>query len=254
MPESKDGRQDDGVRLQKVLAEAGLASRRAAEELIAEGRVEVNGDIAILGRRVDPEHDVIRVDGSRVPTARRHRYVMLNKPKGVVTTLDDPEGRRTIADFLPKGSRLFHVGRLDAETTGLLLLTNDGELANRLTHPRYEVSKTYVAAVEGLVTPAVVKRLKTGVDLDDGPLKPDSVKVLDASPRGSLLRITLHEGRNRAVRRLLDAVGHPVVDLSRVALGPLQLGTLKIGQTRDLTRQELGALLDLAFTDSSPAG
>jgi len=236
----------EGVRLQKVLAEAGLASRRAAEELIAEGRVEVNGDIAILGRRVDPDRDVIRVDGARVPTARRHRYLLLNKPKGVVTTLDDPEGRRTVAEFLPKGPRLFHVGRLDADTTGLLLLTNDGDLANRLTHPRYEVSKTYVASVSGLVTPAVLNKLKAGVELEDGLLKPDSVKLMDASPRGSLLRITLHEGRNRAVRRLLDAVGHPVVELSRVALGPLQLGTLKIGQTRDLTRDELGALLDLA--------
>jgi len=242
-----DGRGDaDGIRLQKVLAEAGLASRRAAEELIAEGRVEVNGEVAILGRRVDPDRDVIRVDGARVPTARRHRYILLNKPKGVVTTLDDPEGRRTVADFLPKGPRLFHVGRLDADTTGLLLLTNDGDLANRLTHPRYEVSKTYVAAVDGQVTPAVLKKLKAGVELEDGLLKPDSVKLLDASPRGSLLRITLHEGRNRAVRRLLDAVGHPVVDLSRVALGPLQLGSLKIGQTRELTRDELGALLDLA--------
>jgi len=242
-----DGRGDaDGIRLQKVLAEAGLASRRAAEELIAEGRVEVNGEVAILGRRVDPDRDVIRVDGARVPTARRHRYILLNKPKGVVTTLDDPEGRRTVADFLPKGPRLFHVGRLDADTTGLLLLTNDGDLANRLTHPRYEVAKTYVAAVDGQVTPAVLKKLKAGVELEDGLLKPDSVKLLDASPRGSLLRITLHEGRNRAVRRLLDAVGHPVVDLSRVALGPLQLGSLKIGQTRELTRDELGALLDLA--------
>ena len=246
MPESSGMPEPPGIRLQKVLAEAGLASRRAAEELIAEGRVEVNGDIAVLGRRVDPERDVIRVDGARVPTARRHRYILLNKPKGVVTTLDDPEGRRTVAEFLPKGPRLFHVGRLDADTTGLLLLTNDGDLANRLTHPRYEVSKTYVASVSGQVTPAVCKRLLDGVQLEDGVLKPDSVKLMDASVRGSLLRITLHEGRNRAVRRLLDAVGHPVVDLSRVALGPLQLGNLRIGQTRDLTRDELGALLDLA--------
>jgi len=246
MPESSGMPEPPGIRLQKVLAEAGLASRRAAEELIAEGRVEVNGDIAVLGRRVDPERDVIRVDGARVPTARRHRYILLNKPKGVVTTLDDPGGGRTVAEFLPKGPRLFHVGRLDADTTGLLLLTNDGDLANRLTHPRYEVSKTYVASVSGQVTPAVCKRLLDGVQLEDGVLKPDSVKLMDASVRGSLLRITLHEGRNRAVRRLLDAVGHPVVDLSRVALGPLQLGNLRIGQTRDLTRDELGALLDLA--------
>ena len=236
--------EDDGVRLQKVLAEAGLASRRVAEQMIADGRVEVNGDIAVLGRRVDPSRDVVRVDGSRVPTARQHRYVMLNKPRGVVTTMDDPQGRHTVAEYMPRGSRLFYVGRLDADTSGLLLLTNDGELANRLTHPRYEVSKTYVAAVEGWVNAVSLQRLRDGVELDDGPLKPDSVKVLQASSHGSLLRISLHEGRNRVVRRLLEAVGHPVVDLSRVAVGPMRLGTLKVGETRDLTREELGALLD----------
>ncbi|MCL2783291.1 MAG: rRNA pseudouridine synthase [Propionibacteriaceae bacterium] len=235
---------DEGIRLQKALAEAGLASRRVAEDLIAEGRVEVNGDVAILGRRVDPDRDVIRVDGARVPTARQHRYVMLNKPRGVVTTMDDPQGRRTVAEFMPRGSRLFYVGRLDVDTSGLLLLTNDGELANRLTHPKYEVPKTYVAAVEGHVNAASLQRLRGGVTLDDGPLKPDSVKVLQASSHGSLLRITLHEGRNRVVRRLLEAVGHPVIDLSRVALGPVRLGTLQLGETRDLTREELGALLD----------
>jgi len=228
-----------------------VASRRAAEELIADGRVEVNGEVALLGRRVDAERDVIRVDGSRVPAARRHRYVMLNKPKGVVTTMDDPQGRPTVGDYAPKGSRLFHVGRLDTDTSGLLLLTNDGELANRLTHPRFEVPKTYVAAVEGQVLGPVLKRLRGGVVLEDGPLKPDAVQVLNSTPAkhggtgGTLLRITLHEGRNRAVRRLCEAVGCPVVDLSRIALGPLQLGTLRVGQTRDLTRDELGALLDL---------
>jgi len=235
----------EGIRLQKVLAEAGLASRRVAEQLIADGRVEVNGQVAVLGRRVDPSSDVIRVDGSRVPTARLHRYVMLNKPRGVVTTLDDPEGRRTVAEFMPRGSRLFHVGRLDVDTSGLLLLTNDGELANRLTHPRYEVSKTYIAAVEGQVTPSVLQRLRDGVQLEDGPLQVDAAKLMQASPHGSLLRIELHEGRNRVVRRLLEAVGHPVIDLSRIGLGPLRLGTLQTGQTRDLTREELGALLDL---------
>jgi len=233
-----------GIRLQKVLAEAGLASRRAAEEMIEDARVEVNGEIAVLGRRVDPETDVIRVDGARLPTARRHRYVMLNKPRGVVTTLDDPQGRPTVADFMPRGPRLFYVGRLDADTSGLLLLTNDGDLTNRLTHPRYEVSKTYIAAVEGHVSPAVLKRLRDGVELDDGLLKPDSVKTMQASSHGSLLRISLHEGRNRAVRRLLDAVGHPVIDLSRIAFGPLELGTLAVGSTRDLTGDELGRLLD----------
>jgi len=233
-----------GIRLQKVLAEAGLASRRVAEQMIADGRVEVNGEAAKLGRRVDPVVDVVRVDGARVPTARRHRYVMLNKPTGVVTTLDDPEGRPTVAAYLPKGPRLFHVGRLDTDTSGLLLLTNDGELANRLAHPRYKVPKTYIAAVRGTVTPATLQRLRDGVDLHDGRLQVDSVKVVSTGPKGSLLRLTLHEGRNRVVRRALEAVGHPVIDLARVALGPLQLGTLKLGQTRDLTQQELGALLD----------
>ena len=236
-----------GIRLQKVLAEAGLASRRVAEQMIADGRVEVNGEAAKLGRRVDPVVDVVRVDGARVPTARRHRYVMLNKPTGVVTTLDDPEGRPTVAAYLPKGPRLFHVGRLDTDTSGLLLLTNDGELANRLAHPRYKVPKTYIAAVRGTVTPATLQRLRDGVDLHDGRLQVDSVKVVSTGPKGSLLRLTLHEGRNRVVRRALEAVGHPVIDLARVALGPLQLGTLKLGQTRDLTQQELGALLD--FTE-----
>jgi len=236
----------EGVRLQKVLAEAGLASRRAAEEMIADARVEVNGEIAVLGRRVDPENDVIRVDGSRLPTARRHRYVMLNKPRGVVTTLDDPQGRPTVADYMPRGSRLFYVGRLDVDTSGLLLLTNDGDLANRLSHPRYEVQKTYIAAVDGQVSPAVVRRLREGVELDDGVLKPDSVKVMQSGTHGSLLRISLHEGRNRAVRRLLDAVGHPVIDLSRIAFGPLELGTLGVGETRELGGNELGRLLDAA--------
>ena len=234
-----------GIRLQKVLAEAGLCSRRAAEELIADGRVEVNGNIAVLGRRVDPERDVVRVDGARLPTARRHRYVMLNKPRGVVTTMDDEAGRHTVAEYIPRGPRLFYVGRLDADTSGLLLLTNDGELSNRLTHPRFEVPKAYIAAVEGQVSPAVLRHLRHGVSLDDGPLMPDEVRLMQASPHGSLLRITLHEGRNRAVRRLCDAVGHPVIDLSRVSFGPLQLGTLGVGQTRDLTGEELGKLLDI---------
>jgi len=234
-----------GVRLQKVLAEAGLASRRVAEQLIAEGRVEVNGEVAVLGRRVDPESDVVRVDGSRLPTARRHRYLMLNKPRGVVTTLDDPAGRSTVADYMPRGSRLFYVGRLDADTSGLLLLTNDGDLTNRLTHQRYEVPKTYIAAVEGKMGSATLRRLRDGVVLDDSELVPDAVRLLQASASGSLLRITLHEGRNRVVRRLLEAVGHPVVDLSRVAFGPLELGTLGVGQVRELTRDELGSLLDI---------
>ena len=245
----------EGVRLQKVLAAAGVASRRAAEQLIAEGRVEVNGRLVTeQGMRVDPDADVVRVDGSRIPTARRHVYLVLNKPRGVVSTLDDPEGRRDLRELLAdRKERLFHVGRLDTETTGLLILTNDGEFAQRVAHPSYEVPKTYLAEVAGIVTPAALNRLRKGVRLEDGPVRPDAVKVVstggersgDKSAGKSLVRITLHEGRNRIVRRTMEAVGHPVRRLSRVGIGPIRLGNLAVGKTRDLTREELGLLLDL---------
>ena len=236
----------EGIRLQKVLAAAGIASRRAAEELIEAGRVEVNGQIvAEQGRRVDPERDTIRVDGSRVPPPRRHQYLALNKPRGVVSTMDDPAGRPSLAQYVPARAGLFHVGRLDTDTQGLLLLTNDGEFAHRLAHPRYEVRKTYVATVEGVVDARVLKRLRGTVELDDGPVHPDAVRLMSTQGGRSMLRLELHEGRNRIVRRLLDAVGHPVVELSRIAIGPVRLGRLTPGSTRDLTRDELGALLDL---------
>jgi 23S rRNA pseudouridine2605 synthase len=237
----------EGQRLQKVLAAAGLASRRACEVLISEGRVEVNGKVVTeQGRRVDPDTDVIRVDGARIPPPRHHAYLVVNKPRGVVSTMDDPEGRRTLADLVPeRRGRLFHVGRLDTDTEGLLILTNDGEFAHRLAHPSYAVPKTYLAEVAGVVTPQVLKRLRQGITLDDGPVQPDAVKVVSTAGDRTLIKITLHEGRNRIVRRTMEAVGHPVRRLSRTGIGPVRLGALRSGEVRELTRDELGGLLDL---------
>jgi len=236
-----------GVRLQKVLAQAGIASRRASEELIAEGRVEVNGEpVTEQGRRVDPEHDEIRVDGSRIPTARRHVYTVLNKPRGVVSTMDDPEGRATLTDYIDRRNvRLFHVGRLDTDSEGLIILTNDGEFAHRLAHPSYEVPKTYVAEVLGQIDAHTLTRIQRGITLEDGPVRPDRVKLVQTLPDASLLQLTLHEGRNRVVRRMMEAFGHPVNRLTRTAIGPVRLGRLAPGEMRDLTRDELGDLLDL---------
>ena len=241
-----------GVRLQKVLAQAGIASRRACEALISEGRVEVNSEVVVeQGRRVDPERDVIRVDGARIPPPRRHLYLAMNKPRGVVVTMDDPEGRRTVGDVLAKGGsrvvkneRLFHVGRLDTDSEGLLILTNDGELANKLAHPSYQVPKTYIAEVTGLVNAATLQRLRHGITLEDGPVRPTSVKIVSGAAERTLIKITLQEGRNRIVRRTMEAVGHPV-RLSRIGIGPVRLGNLKVGEYRELTRDELGGLLDL---------
>jgi 23S rRNA pseudouridine2605 synthase len=237
-----------GVRLQKVLAAAGVASRRASEVLISEGRVEVNSEIVLeQGRRVDPERDVIRVDGSRIPPPRRHRYLALNKPRGVVATMNDPEGRRTVADLIAERSneRLFHVGRLDTDTEGLLILTNDGDFAHRLAHPSFRVPKTYIAEVTGAVAEQTLRRLRRGITLEDGPVQPTSVKIVSAAGDKTLLKITIQEGRNRIVRRTMEAVGHPVRRLSRIGIGPVRLGNLKVGEYRDLTREELGGLLDL---------
>jgi 23S rRNA pseudouridine2605 synthase len=238
----------EGVRLQKVLAAAGIASRRGCEILISEGRVEVNSEIVTeQGRRVDPERDVIRVDGTRIPPPRRHRYLALNKPRGVVTTMSDPEGRRTVADLVTEGrkDRLFHVGRLDTDTEGLLILTNDGDFAHRLAHPSYQVRKTYIAEVAGLVGEQALSRLRRGITLEDGPVRPTSVKIVSTAGDKTLLKITIQEGRNRIVRRTMEAVGHPVRRLSRIGIGPVRLGNLKVGEYRDLTREELGGLLDL---------
>ena len=245
------GNDQEGIRLQKVLAGAGLASRRACEIMISDGRVEVNGRLVVeQGLRVDPERDVIRVDGSRIPPPRRHLYLVLNKPRGVVSTMDDPEGRRNLNDFLEgrrpgKQNRLFHVGRLDTDTDGLIILTNDGDFAHKLAHPSYEVPKTYLAEVNGVVHPATIKRLREGITLEDGPVRPSSVKLTSTAEDRSLVTITLHEGRNHIVRRTMEAVGHPVRRLSRTGIGPVRLGNLKSGDLRDLTRDELGSLLDL---------
>jgi len=241
------GAETEGIRLQKVLAQAGIASRRAAEIMIDEGRIEVNGKLVTeQGRRVDPERDVIRVDGSRIPPPRRHVYAVLNKPRGVVCTMDDPEGRPTVAEYLGQHSRerLFHVGRLDTDTEGMLLLTNDGDFAQRMMHPSYELTKTYVAEVEGFVENATLKRLTKGLKLEDGWVRPDSVKLGIRTEHRTMVTVVLHEGRNRIVRRLFDAVGHPVRTLARTQIGPMRMGQLRSGEIRDLTREELGALLD----------
>jgi 23S rRNA pseudouridine2605 synthase len=217
-----------GVRLQKVLAASGIASRRACEELMARGRVEVDGQVVTrLGARVDPETAVIRVDGKRVPTATRHVYLVLNKPRGVVSTMSDP-----------------HVGRLDTDTEGLLLLTNDGEFAHRMAHPSYGVSKTYVAQVRGPVTGAVGRALKEGVTLEDGPARVDGFRVVERGGTRAIVEVVLHEGRKHIVRRLLAHVGHPVQRLTRTAIGPVRITGLRPGQLRELTVAELGELLD----------
>jgi 23S rRNA pseudouridine2605 synthase len=238
---------EEGVRLQKVIAAAGIASRRASENLIHEGRVEVNGRVVTeQGTRVDPEKDVVRVDGSRIPPPRHHAYVVINKPRGVISTMDDPEDRRTLTDYLTgRRERLFHVGRLDTDTEGLLILTNDGDFAHKLAHPSYQVPKTYLAEVAGVVTRETIRSLRSGVTLEDGPVRPDSVKLVSTAVDRSLVRLTLHEGRNRIVRRTMESVGHPVRRLSRIAIGPVRLGQLKVGELRDLTTGELGDLLDL---------
>lgn len=250
-PVQHDDEDDEPIRLQKVLAQAGVASRRAAEEMIERGRIEVNGQIVReQGLRVNPHRDEIRVDGARIPPPRRHVYIVVNKPRGVVSTMDDPEGRPTLGDIqFDKKSwqqmRLFHVGRLDTDTEGLIVLTNDGEFAHRMAHPKYKVPKTYLAEVEGFLDNKTIRRLEKGLRLDDGPVKPDKVKLVMRSDTKSLVEVSLHEGRNRIVRRMMDSIAHPVRKLSRTAIGPVRLGTLPVGDARELTREELGALLDL---------
>ena len=237
----------DGIRLQKVMAAAGIGSRRACEQLIEQGRVSVNDEVVTSqGRRVDPEVDVIRVDTMRLNTARGLVYLAMNKPKGYVTAMSDPEGRPTVGDLVrDRVERLFHVGRLDADTEGLLLLTNDGELAHRLSHPSYEVPKTYLAEVLGPVARDVGKRLREGVELDDGIVRVDSFKLVDSTSNRVLLELVLHEGRKHIVRRALAEVGHPVQQLVRTAVGGVLLGAQKPGKIRNLTREELAGLFAL---------
>jgi 23S rRNA pseudouridine2605 synthase len=228
----------DGIRLQKVLAQAGLGSRRVCEDLIERGRVRVNGERAVLGRRVDPEADVVEVDGAQIGVKAGLVHFLLNKPAGVVTTASDPQGRPTVVELVPSDTRVFPVGRLDADTEGLLLLTNDGDLTHRLTHPSFGVDKEYLAEVEGQPSRGAVRRLREGIELDDGLTAPAKVSLVSET----VLRITIHEGRNRQVRRMCDAVGHPVVRLVRTRIGPLAERSLAPGAWRSLTQDEVRAL------------
>jgi 23S rRNA pseudouridine2605 synthase len=227
-----------GERLQKILAQAGLGSRRAAEGLIATGRVRVNGQVATLGTRADPEVDTIEVDGAVVGVRQGLAHYLLNKPPGVVTTASDPQGRPTVVDLVPAEPRVFPVGRLDADSEGLLLLTNDGDLAHRLTHPRFGVEKEYLADVEGTPSRGALRQLRQGVDLDDGRTAPAKVSLVG----DHTLRIAIHEGRNRQVRRMAEAIGHPVRRLVRVRIGPLSDRRLAPGGWRPLTQAEVRAL------------
>lgn len=238
----------DGVRLQKLMAAAGVASRRVSENLIAAGRVEVNGVVVSeLGRRV-LETDLVSVDGVAIQLDTSRRYLMLNKPVGIVSSLNDDRGRPDLSRYVSRfEERLFNVGRLDAQTSGLLILTNDGDLSHVLAHPSFGVMKTYIAKTQGRITPQTVARLTAGVELEDGPIAADKARIIgQAGSRETMIEITLHSGRNRIVRRMLEEVGHPVIDLVRRQFGPLHLGTLPSGEIRDLTKAELGELLTIS--------
>jgi 23S rRNA pseudouridine2605 synthase len=238
LPPLEDDAARDGERLQKVLARVGIGSRRVAEELIAAGRVTVNGEVAVLGRRVQAESDQVAVDGVPIGVRAGLVWYLLNKPRGVVTTVSDPHASRTVIDLVPTEPRVFPVGRLDADTEGLLLLTNDGDLTHRLTHPSFGVDKEYVVEVTGAPTPAAVRTLRQGVELDDGRTAPAKVALTPPN----VLTITIHEGRNRQIRRMCDAIGHPVRRLVRTRIGPIVDRSLKPGTWRHLTNDEVHAL------------
>lgn len=254
MPTSSEAPPPDvtGVRLQKVLASAGVGSRRACEQLIAAGRVSVDGTpVHEMGVRVDPATAVIAVDGRRVNVRSDLVYLALNKPRGILTAMSDDWGRPTVGDLVAdRPERLFHVGRLDADTEGLLLLTNDGDLAHRLMHPAYGVSKTYLATVEAPVGKDTVRRVRGGVELEDGPVQVDRFTVVQSSGNRAIVEVILHEGRNHIVRRLLAEVGHPVQRLVRTAIGDVRLGGQRVGTVRELTAAELGGLY--ALLDRAP--
>ena len=233
-----DAASHEGDRLQKVLARVGIGSRRVCEDLIAEGRVLVDGEVAVLGRRIDVETVLIEVDGAPVGVRPDLVHYLLNKPAGVVTTADDPQGRPTVVGMVPTEPRVFPVGRLDLDTEGLLLLTNDGELTHRLTHPSFGVEKQYMAEVLGEPSRGALRRLREGIELDDGTTAPARAALLDPS----VLRLTIHEGRNRQVRRMCEAIGHPVVRLIRTRIGPLADRSLAPGAWRELTGDELRSL------------
>jgi len=245
----------EGVRLQKLMAAAGVASRRVSEDMIAAGRVEVNGEVVVEpGRRV-LESDRVAVDGVAIQLDTTRRYIMLNKPVGIVSSLQDERGRPDLQRYVSRyEERLFNVGRLDAQTSGLLILTNDGELAHVLAHPSFGVMKTYIAKVQGRVSPQTIAKLTSGVELEDGPIAADKARIVGhATDRETIVEITLHSGRNRIVRRMLGEVGHPVVDLVRRQFGPLHLGSLAQGELRDLTKAELGSLLTISRAAKVPA-
>jgi 23S rRNA pseudouridine2605 synthase len=237
----------EGIRLQKVLANAGVASRRVCEDLIVAGAVKVNGkQVKELGTRVNPEVDKITVRGTPIQLDATRVYLMLNKPYGVVSTMSDEQGRPDLNQYTFDYDRVFNVGRLDAETTGLLLMTNDGDLAHKLMHPSFEVSKTYQAKLEGAIPQSSINKLLKGLELEDGFIKADKARVMSTSNDQSMVKIELHSGRNRIVRRMFDALGFPVIALVRRQFGPLHLGNLKSGAMRELTKIELGALLKAA--------
>ncbi|MFF2653444.1 pseudouridine synthase [Streptomyces sp. NPDC058045] len=243
-PKTFPGAEQEGERLQKVLARAGYGSRRACEELIDRARVEVNGSIVVeQGLRVDPEKDEIKVDGLTVAT-QSYQFFSLNKPAGVVSTMEDPEGRQCLGDYVTnRETRLFHVGRLDTETEGVILLTNHGELAHRLTHPRYGVRKTYLAAIQGPIPRDLGKQLKDGIQLEDGYARADHFRVVEQTGKNYLVEVTLHEGRKHIVRRMLAEAGFPVDRLVRTAFGPITLGDQKSGWLRRLSNTEVGMLM-----------
>jgi 23S rRNA pseudouridine2605 synthase len=244
LPKTFPGAEQEGERLQQVLARAGYGSRRSCEELIEQARVEVNGEIVLeQGLRVDPEHDEIKVDGLTVAT-QSYQFFSLNKPAGVVSTMEDTEGRQCLGDYVTnRETRLFHVGRLDTETEGVILLTNHGELAHRLTHPKYGVKKVYLAHIVGPIPRDLGKRLKDGIQLEDGYAKADHFRVVEQTGKNYLVEVTLHEGRKHIVRRMLAEAGFPVDKLVRVAFGPITLGDQKSGWLRRLSNTEVGMLM-----------
>ena len=235
----------DGIRLQKLLAQAGFGSRRKCEEMITDGRVEVDGELVTeLGTRVDPKRQQVRVDGSRIRLNPRHITLALNKPRKVLSTMDDPKGRYTLRDIVgDKYERIFHMGRLDYDSEGLILMTNDGELSQHVMHPKYEVEKTYIATLEGHMSGTVFRRLvRTGVQLDDGWIKLDHCSIIDSNRDQTIVKVVLHSGRNRIVRRIFGAIGFPVKRLVRTQIGPIKLGDIKSGSYRVLSQDEVRAL------------
>ena len=253
-PSGRSDESGEGERLQKVLARAGFGSRRAAEALISEGRVTVDGTVAHLGQRIDRGHQRVEVDGVPVSVRDDVVYYLLNKPRRVVTTARDPEGRATAVDLLPSEPRVFPVGRLDYDTEGLLVLTNDGELAQLVTHPRHGIEKAYLAEVSGVPSRAAVRALREGVTLDDGPTAPARVRVVQRRGENAAVEIVVHEGRNRIVRRMCEAVGHPVRRLVRTRVGPISDRRLAAGEWRVLRPREVRALYGAATASAIPRG